>query len=207
MTSEMLREFTQKIIEDGRLSEKEAEEALVEIMIRGSDAQIASFLTAIYLKGITPEEIAGFAHGMKKLCVKIRPKVRKLVDTCGTGGDGLSTINISTASAILVSACGVPVAKHGNYSFTSKCGSADVLKALGVKIDLEPETVEKSIEQIGIGFMLAPQFHKSMKRVAHIRKELGFRTIFNILGPLTNPANANIHLMGVYSEGYVCLLA
>jgi len=147
------------------------------------------------------EEIAGMAMGMKEAANTINPKVSgTLVDTCGTGGDSSHTINISTASAIITSAAGVPVAKHGNYSITSKSGSADVLKELGVNIDLPPKKVEESIEKAGIGFMLAPVFHPSMKRVGGPRKELGIRTVFNILGPLTNPANAKSQVIGVFDE-------
>jgi len=153
------------------------------------------------MKGEVPSEIAGLAEGMREAARTIHPDVSgRLVDTCGTGGDAKNTINISTAAAIIASAAGVPVAKHGNYSITSQSGSADVLKALGIAIDLPPERVERCIEQVGIGFMLAPIFHPSMKRVAGIRRDIGVRTVFNILGPLTNPAGAEAQLVGCFDK-------
>jgi anthranilate phosphoribosyltransferase len=136
---------------------------------------------------------------MKASAVRIHPRVNgTLVDTCGTGGDASNTINVSTGAAIVAASCGVPVAKHGNYAISSRCGSANVLSELGINISAKPEEVESSIEILGIGFMLAPLFHPSMKRVAHIRREVGMRTVFNILGPLTNPAGAKAQVMGVY---------
>jgi len=151
------------------------------------------------MKGESIQEIAGFARKMRDSAVCIRPKVKgTLVDTCGTGGDASNTINVSTAAAIVSAACGVPVAKHGNYAVSSKCGSANVLSELGVNISPAPEAVAAMIESLGIGFMLAPIFHPAMKRVAPIRRELGLRTVFNILGPLTNPAGARAQVMGVY---------
>ncbi len=195
----MMKEYLQKLVQRQSLTTQEAELAIAKIFTEASDAQIASFLTALKMKGETPEEIAGLARGMKKAANVINPKVNGiLVDTCGTGGDSQGTINVSTGAALVASACNVAVAKHGNYSITSKSGSADVLKELGVKIDLAPKEVEKTIEKAGIGFMLAPVFHPSMKRVAQIRKDLGFRTVFNILGPLTNPANAKAQVLGVF---------
>jgi len=151
------------------------------------------------MKGESISEIAGFARKMRCSAVRINPKVEgTLVDTCGTGGDATNTINVSTAAAIVAAACGVPVAKHGNYAVSSKCGSANVLSELGVNISPHPKEVETMIESVGIGFMLAPIFHPAMKRVASVRRELGMRTVFNILGPLTNPAGAKAQLMGVY---------
>jgi len=178
----------------------EAYSLMLGLLDGGSDAHIAALLTAFRLRGISPEGLAGLALGMKKAALTIHPDVEGLVDTCGTGGDGLSTFNISTASAIVVAACGVPVAKHGNRAFTSRCGSADVLDAMGVRTDMPPEDVSSMIEEVGFGFMLATVFHPSMKRVAPIRRELGFRTVFNVLGPLTNPAGASYQLIGVYDE-------
>lgn len=199
-----MKEYLQKIIRNQSLTADEAENAISKIFSEATDAQIAAFLTALKMKGETPAEIAGMARGMKKAANMINPKVTgTLIDTCGTGGDSTGTINVSTGAAIVTAACGVFVAKHGNYSITSKSGSADVLKELGVKIDSPPQDVEKTIEKVGIGFMLAPVFHPSMKRVAQIRRDLGFRTVFNILGPLTNPANAKAQLIGVF-DGSLC---
>lgn len=196
-----MKEYLQKLILKQNLTSDEAENAISRIFSEATDAQIAAFLTALKMKGEMPEEIAGLARGMKKAANTIAPEVNgKLVDTCGTGGDSTGTINVSTAAAIVTSAAGVPVAKHGNYSITSKSGSADVLAELGIKIDLAPEDVQRTIEKVGIGFMLAPVFHPSMKRVGMIRKELGFRTVFNILGPLTNPAGARAQVIGVFDE-------
>ncbi len=196
-----MKEYIQKLVQNQSLTTEEAENAIYKIFTDATDAQIAAFLTALKMKGETPEEIAGLARGMKKAANIINPKVQGiLVDTCGTGGDSTGTINVSTCAALVTAAAGVPVAKHGNYSITSKSGSADVLRELGVKIDLPPAQVEKTIEKVGIGFMLAPVFHPSMKRVAQIRRDLGFRTVFNILGPLTNPANAKAQVIGVFDS-------
>ena len=170
-----------------------------EIFSSATDAQIGALLIALRMKGESIPEIAGFARKMRDSAVCIRPKVKGvLVDTCGTGGDASNTINVSTAAAIVSAACGVPVAKHGNYAVSSKCGSANVLAELGVNISPAPEAVAAMIEDLGIGFMLAPIFHPAMKRVALVRRELGLRTVFNILGPLTNPAGAKAQVMGVY---------
>ncbi len=196
-----MKEYIQKLIQNQALTSDESEAAISRIFTEATDAQIAAFLTALKMKGETPAEIAGLARGMKKAANMIRPKVRgTLVDTCGTGGDSTGTINVSTGAAIVAASCGVPVAKHGNYSITSKSGSADVLRELGIKIDLPPENVEKTIEKVGIGFMLAPVFHPSMKRVGQIRRDIGFRTVFNILGPLTNPAGAEAQVIGVFDR-------
>ncbi|MCL7474413.1 MAG: anthranilate phosphoribosyltransferase [Methanosarcinales archaeon] len=203
-----MQEFIQKITSGHDLSSEEAESAIGSIFADATDAQIGAFLIALKMKGESAREIAGLAKGMKKAANTIKPKISgTLVDTCGTGGDSSHTINVSTASAIVTSAAGVPVAKHGNYSITSKSGSADVLKELGVSIDLPPEKVEQSIEKAGIGFMLAPIFHPSMKRVGGPRKELGVRTVFNILGPLTNPANARAQVIGVFDESLCITMA
>jgi anthranilate phosphoribosyltransferase len=199
-----MKEYIQKLIENQSLTSEEAEIAISKIFTDATDAQIAAFLTALKLKGEIPAEIAGFARGMKKAANLIRPKVKgMLVDTCGTGGDSTGTINVSTGAAIVAAAAGVPIAKHGNYSITSKSGSADVLRELGIRIDMSPQEVEKTIENVGIGFMLAPVFHPSMKRVGQIRRDLGFRTVFNILGPLTNPAGAQGQVIGVF-DGSMC---
>ncbi len=161
-------------------------------------AQIAGYLTALRMKGETIEEITGAAQVMRDKAAPITTSQDKLVDVCGTGGDQLDTFNISTATSFVVAAAGLPVAKHGNRSVSSQSGSADVLEALGVNLDLEPEAVGRCIEEIGIGFLYAPLFHQAMKHAIGPRKELGVRTIFNMLGPLTNPARANIQLLGVY---------
>ncbi|HEY9206805.1 MAG TPA: anthranilate phosphoribosyltransferase [Candidatus Methanoperedens sp.] len=199
-----MKEYIQKLVRNQNLAAEDAENAISKIFIEATDVQIAAFLTALKMKGETPAEIAGLARGMKKAANIINPKVSgTLVDTCGTGGDSTGTINVSTGAAIIAASCKVPVAKHGNYSITSKSGSADVLRELGIRIDSPPEQVEKTIESVGIGFMLAPVFHPSMKRVAQVRRDLGFRTVFNILGPLTNPAGAKAQVIGVF-DGSLC---
>ncbi|AKB54950.1 MULTISPECIES: anthranilate phosphoribosyltransferase [Methanosarcina] len=196
-----MQRYIQKLEEGHDLSPEEAEDAVGKILSTAQDEEIGRFLLALRAKGEKPEEIAGFVRGMKKAGKTIRPKTSfRLVDTCGTGGDGLNTINISTAAAIVTAAAGVPVAKHGNRAATSMSGSSDVLEALGIKTDLEPEAVRQTIEEIGIGFMAAPVFHPAMKRVAGIRKKLGVRTVFNILGPLTNPAGTKGQVIGVFDK-------
>jgi len=189
----------QQIVDGKDLTLEEAEALLGEIFTTATDAQIGALLIALRMKGESVSEIAGLSRKMRSSAVRINPRAgATLVDTCGTGGDASNTINISTAAAIVSAACGVPVAKHGNYAVSSKCGSANVLSELGVNISPKPEEVQKMIETIGIGFMLAPAFHPAMKRVGPIRRELGMRTVFNILGPLTNPAGARAQVMGVY---------
>ncbi len=166
---------------------------------QATDAHIASFLTALRIKGETVEEITGAAKVMREKVTRIKAP-EYTVDTCGTGGDMSHTFNISTTSALIVAACGVPVAKHGNRSVSSSCGSADVLEALGIKIDLEPQKVEKCLESTGFGFMFAPLFHPAMKYAIGPRREMGIRTVFNILGPLTNPAGAERQVLGVFND-------
>ncbi len=181
------------------LSADEAEALLGEIFNGATDAQIGALLIAMRMKGESIPEIAGLARKMRSSAIQIHPNVEgPLVDTCGTGGDASNTINVSTAAAIVAASCGVPIAKHGNYAISSRCGSANVLSELGVNISPEPDEVRRAIEHLGIGFMLAPLFHPAMKRVGQIRRDLGTRTIFNILGPLTNPAGAKAQVMGVY---------
>lgn len=195
----MLKKAIQKLVEGKNLTEEEIMEAMNCIMDgEATQAQIGSFITALRFKGETIEEITGCAKVMREKAHRIAPEVEYSIDTCGTGGDGSNTFNISTAAAIIASAGGVTVAKHGNRSVSSRSGSADVLEALGVNITLSPEQVKECIEKIGIGFMFAPAFHKSMKYAAGPRRELGIRTIFNILGPLTNPANAKGQVLGVF---------
>ena len=203
--------YLQNIVEGRDLTLEDAEALMGEIFSSATDAQIGALLVALRMKGESIPEIAGFARKMRDSAVCIRPKVKGvLVDTCGTGGDASNTINVSTAAAIVSAACGVPVAKHGNYAVSSKCGSANVLSELGVNISPQPEAVAAMIESLGLGFMLAPIFHPAMKRVAPIRRELGLRTVFNILGPLTNPAGAKAQVMGVYDpllcEKLACVL-
>jgi anthranilate phosphoribosyltransferase len=189
------------------LSQAEAREAATAVFEEATEAQIGALLAALRAKGETEAEIAGFAEGMRAAARTIDPDRRPLVDTCGTGGDDYDTINVSTTSAIVAAGAGVPVAKHGNYSVSSSSGSADVLAELGVEIDAEPSTVERAIEERGIGFMLAPVFHPAMKAVIGPRKELGMRTVFNVLGPLTNPAGAEAQVVGVYDPDLVPVLA
>ncbi len=174
-------------------------------------AQLAAFLVALKKKGETVDEVTALARVMRDFSRRIYPKIDGyLLDTCGTGGDRTKTFNVSTTSALVIAAAGVPVAKHGNRSFTSRCGSADVLERLGLNLNSDPEVVERSIQEVGIGFMFAPNFHPAMRNVAAVRKELGVRTVFNILGPLTNPAGANAQLIGVYDQDVLepmCLAA
>ncbi|MFB3765522.1 MAG: anthranilate phosphoribosyltransferase [Methanotrichaceae archaeon] len=191
--------YLQRIVEGYDLSADEAEALLGEIFNGATDAQIGALLIAMRMKGESIPEIAGLARKMRSSAIQIHPNVEgPLVDTCGTGGDASNTINVSTAAAIVAASCGVPIAKHGNYAISSRCGSANVLSELGVNISPEPDEVRRAIEHLGIGFMLAPLFHPAMKRVGQIRRDLGTRTIFNILGPLTNPAGAKAQVMGVY---------
>ncbi len=196
----MLKHSIGKLVEGGDLTFEEAQEAMGEIMSGGAtDAQIGSFLTALRMKGETIDEISAFALSMREYCRRINPKVDgRLVDTCGTGGDRIDTFNISTTAAFVVSGADVSIAKHGNRSVTSSCGSAEVLQGLGLNLSLDPGDVERSIEEVGIGFMFAPAFHPAMKHAVGPRRELGVRTVFNILGPLTNPAGASAQLLGVY---------
>ncbi len=170
------------------------------------DCAIAGLLVALKAKGETAEEVAGFADGMRTMKVSLSPGAGRLVDTCGTGGDGKGTFNVSTAAAIIAAGAGVRVAKHGNRGISSGCGSADVLDRLGVDITMSPEKVCRAIDEIGIGFLFAPTFHPAMKRVAGVRKELGVPTIFNILGPLTNPAGARAQVLGVSKQELVSLM-
>ncbi len=196
----MIKEAIKILSEGLDLSENEMIGAMNDVMEgQSTDAQIASFLTALRIKGETVEEITGAAKVMREKATRIKSP-EYTVDTCGTGGDMAQTFNISTTSAIIVSACGIPVAKHGNRSVSSKSGSADVLETLGVKIDLAPEKVEKCLETVGFGFMFAPLFHPAMKYAIGPRKEMGIRTVFNILGPLTNPAGASRQVLGVFSS-------
>jgi len=195
-----MKAFIRKVAGGQNLNEEEARAAMEEIMTGGaSPAQIASFLTALHLKGETASEITGFARVMRAKATKVHSKHSLLVDTCGTGGDGSGSFNISTAAALVAAGAGVPVAKHGNRSMSSSCGSADVLEAMGVKLDIGNEHMGKCLDEVGICFMFAPLLHGAMKYAAGPRREIGIRTVFNILGPLTNPAGAQAQVLGVYS--------
>jgi anthranilate phosphoribosyltransferase len=190
------------------LTEHDARAVLLEIMGgRAGDAQTAAFLSALRVKGETAAEIVGMARAMSELAEKVAVDADVILDTCGTGGDRAGTFNISTAAALVAAAAGVTVAKHGNRSATSKCGSADVLEALGVAIDLPPGQVSRCIAACGIGFMFAPRHHLAMKHVALVRRELGMATTFNLIGPLTNPAGARHQLIGVADARYVDRIA
>jgi anthranilate phosphoribosyltransferase len=203
----MLEKYLGKVVDRKNLSAEEAELAMQAIMSGEADKiQTAAFLASLRMKGETEEEIAAFARVMRDLALKINPKVEKSVDVCGTGGDAIKTFNISTTAAF-ITACIVPVAKHGNRSVTSKCGSADVIEELGVNLALPPQRIKECIEKIGIGFMFAPLHHQAMKNVMEVRQKLGMRTVFNILGPLTNPANATHQLIGVYDAELTELIA
>lgn len=188
------------LLEGEDLTPGEATRVMEEIMTgKATHAQIAAFITALRMKGETETEIAAFARVMRDCAVTLRPVVSGImVDTCGTGGDNASTFNISTAAAFVAAGAGVPVVKHGNRSVSSRCGSADVLEALGVDLAISPERVSYMIEQYHIGFLFAPLYHPAMAHVMSPRKELGIRTVFNLLGPLVNPAGAQAQLLGVY---------
>ncbi len=204
----MIKEAISKLVERMDLTESEAEGVMREIMEgAATSSQISAYMTALRMKGEGVPEITGSARVMREKAIRIRVEDPRVVDTCGTGGDKRQTFNISTTVAFVVAGCGVTVAKHGNRSVSSSCGSADVLKALGVKIDLAPDRVEACINDIGVGFIFAPLFHGAMKHAAIPRQEAGIRTIFNILGPLTNPAGAAIQLLGVFSPDLTDLLA
>ena len=201
-----MKNAIKKVIEGGDLTEQEASGAMTQIMDgEATPAQIAALAVALRMKGETVEEITGFARVMRQYAVQVPVNTdRIVVDTCGTGGDSLKTFNISTAAALVVAADGrLAVAKHGNRAATSKCGSADVLEALGVKLDIPPHQVGACVETVGIGFLFAPSMHPSFRYAAAPRREIGIRTLFNMLGPLTNPASAPVQLIGVY-DGAVC---
>jgi anthranilate phosphoribosyltransferase len=195
-----MKTVLQKLIARQNLSEIEAGEAFDLIMNgEATQAQLGAFLVALRLKGETIEELAGASRSMRRHAVFVDPRGKPVVDTCGTGGDSLGTFNISTTAAFVVAGAGVPVAKHGNRSITSKCGSADVLAELGVNLEVTPDIMEDCIHEVGIGFLFAPKLHPAMKHAMGPRKELGFRTIFNLLGPLANPAGAKCQVLGVFA--------
>lgn len=203
----MIREAILKLAKKENLTYEEAEQVMNEIMEgKATPVQMSSYLTALSLKGETIDEITASAAGMRAHCVKLLHNM-DVLEIVGTGGDGANSFNISTTSALVISAAGVPVAKHGNRAASSKCGAADVLEALGVNISVAPEVSAKLLEDIHICFLYAQNYHIAMKYVGPIRKELGIRTVFNILGPLSNPAGANMELMGVYDESLLEPLA
>ena len=202
-----IQQTIERVTEGDDLTLEEAREAAGLVFEEMTEAQIGALLAALRAKGETEAEIAGFATGMRDAARTIDPDRSPLVDTCGTGGDAYDTINVSTTAAIVAAGAGVPVAKHGNYSVSSSSGSADVLSVAGVDVEAEPTAVESAIETDGIGFMLAPVFHPAMKAVIGPRKELGMRTLFNVLGPLTNPAGADAQVLGVYDASLVAPIA
>lgn len=195
-----MKQYLQKVIEGKDLTQAETAEAFDLIMSgEATPAQIGAFIVALRMKGESVDEIAGGASSMRRHAVFIDVAGIPVVDTCGTGGDSCDTFNISTTAAFVVAGAGVPVAKHGNRAISSKCGSADLLEELGVNIDVTPETVEECVRDVGIGFLFAPKLHPAMKHAMGPRRELGVRTIFNMLGPLTNPAGAKGQIIGVFS--------
>ena len=196
----MFKENLSKIVKREDLNEEQMSQMITDIFSGNiTDAQIGAMMAALATKGETFEELAGAARAMRRKALRIQTSTGTVVDTCGTGGDGAHTFNISTTTSFVVAACGVTVAKHGNRSVSSQCGSADLLEALGVKLDTAPEIVEEAVQDIGIGFLFAPLYHGAMRFAAKARKEVGLRSIFNMLGPLTNPAGANCQLLGVYA--------
>ncbi len=197
----MIRDAIEALVSGDSLGMEDAAAVMREVMEgEATPAQLGSFLTALRLKGETPEEMAGMAMVMREKALRVHVD-GLLVDTAGTGGDGMGSFNVSTAAAFVAAASGLMVAKHGNRAASGSCGSADVLEALGVKIDLGPEGVKRCIEEVGIGFMFAPTFHPAMRYAAPVRREIGIRTVFNTLGPLTNPAGAQRQVLGVADPG------
>jgi len=204
----MIKEAISKVVTGTNLSEAEAEGVMREIMQgEATDAQISAYITSLRMKGETVEEITGSARVMREKAVHIKLDAPYQVDTCGTGGDMSNTFNISTTVAFVVAAAGVAVAKHGNRSVSSKSGSADVLQALGINIEMPANRVEECLNEVGIAFLFAPMMHQAMKFAIGPRREIGIRTIFNVLGPLTNPAGVKAQIMGVYSADLTTTLA
>lgn len=199
----MIKEAIKLLVDNKNLTYEMAEEVMNEIMSgNATEIEMSSYLTALRMKGETVEEITACANGMRKAGVHLNHDF-DVLEIVGTGGDEAFTFNISTVSGFVISACGVPVAKHGNRSVSSKCGAADCLESLGIKLDIPVEQSENILKEIGMCFMFAQKYHTSMKYVAPVRKDLGIRTVFNILGPLSNPAGANMQLMGVYNKDLV----
>jgi anthranilate phosphoribosyltransferase len=204
----VIQQALQRVLDGHDLSRTDTREVMGEIMSgEATPAQIGGFLVGLRAKGETPDEIAGCAEAMRDHVLPVRPRRDDLVDTAGTGGDGAHTINISTAAALVAAAAGAGVAKHGNRAVSSACGSADVLEALGFALEQRPHRIERSIDELGFGFLFAPAHHPAMRHAAPIRKELATRTVFNVLGPLTNPAGARAQVVGVYSPELVRTLA
>lgn len=204
----MLKAVIEKVIKKENLTETEMIEAMNMIMEgQATDSQIGGFLVALRMKGETVEEITGSAKALRAKAVKIAGQYDQAIDTCGTGGDRSNTFNISTVVALISAAAGVMVVKHGNRSVSSKCGSADVLENLGININMEPEQVQQCVEKANLGFVFAPNYHRAMKYAMGPRKELGVRTIFNVLGPLINPAGVKKQLLGVFDENLVSVIA
>ncbi|MBO9542473.1 anthranilate phosphoribosyltransferase [bacterium] len=203
----MIQEATRALLSGRSLERSEARGAMEAIFAPAAPVQVASFLTALTMKGETPDEIAGLAEAMRAHAVPVPGSWPELLDTCGTGGDRSGTFNISTTVAFIAASCGLKVAKHGNRSASSLCGSADVLEALGVHVDLEPEHAAECLEQHGITFLFAPRYHPAMKHVAPLRRELGFPTAFNLLGPLCNPLRPSHQVLGVFRHAHVPLMA
>src|SRR3954470_18901210 len=204
----MLTPLIEKVVRHEDLTAEEAAAAMHEVMEgRAPAAALASLLTALVMKGERPAEIVGFARAMRAHSVRLSPPLPDVFDTCGTGGDRSGTFNISSAAALVIAACGVRVAKHGNRSVSSQCGSADVFERLGVNIAAPPAVVERSLREVGLAFFFAPTFHPSMKHAGPTRRELGIRTTFNLLGPLTNPAAATRQIVGVPRSELTELLA
>ncbi len=203
-----MKEFIQKAVDRQDLTEEEARKAM-DIMLSGeaTQAQLGAFLTAMRMKGETIDELTGFASVLKEKAQHIAPKVENYVDLVGTGGDRTFTFNISTTSAFVAAGAGLPIAKHGNRSISSKSGAGDVLEALGVNITADPDVVSRCVEEAGIGFMFAPNFNKSMKYVGQARNEMGIRSVFNILGPLANPSDAKCMVVGVYDPSLTDMIA
>ncbi|MDR7522440.1 MAG: anthranilate phosphoribosyltransferase [Armatimonadota bacterium] len=204
----MIREAIRAVVDHRSLSEQDAWAAMGEIMDgQATPAQIAAFITALRMRGETVDEIAGFARAMRERALRVIPRADRLIDLVGTGGDRVSTFNVSTTAAFVVAGAGGYVAKHGNRAVSRQSGSADVLEALGVNIQVSPAVVQRCIEDIGIGFLFAPIYHAAMKHAAGPRKEIGIRTVFNILGPLANPAGASSLLVGTYDPALVRIMA
>ena len=204
----MFKDYLATIISKTDLTQSQMADMMGEIFDGNTtDIQVAAMMAALATKGETFEELAGAARAMRKKAHRIQVSTSPVVDTCGTGGDGLKTFNISTTTAFVVAGCGVTVAKHGNRSVSSKCGSADVLEQLGIKLDTDPEVVEEAVQAVGIGFLFAPLYHSAMRFAAKARTEVGLRSIFNMLGPLTNPAGANCQLLGVFAPALTEMFA
>ncbi len=204
----MIESTIRKLVDGQHLSRPEMRSVLCDVMDGGAtEVQKSAFLVALRMKGETADEVAGAAEAMRDRVIPLDVDGSKVVDTCGTGGDGRGTINISTIAALVAAGAGIPIAKHGNRAVSSSCGSADVLAALGARIDLEAPAMERVFRRAGISFLFAPKLHPAMAAVVAVRKELGFRTIFNLLGPLTNPARARRQVLGVYAPRLVPLVA